>query len=53
MTTTVGQLVASLFDRYKRVYHDRHLAALVTQLHVNDVLQRGARTPTRSIRLSA
>jgi hypothetical protein len=46
MNTTVGQVIAALFDRYQRLYGDDHLAALVIQDHVNEALRRRARAAT-------
>jgi hypothetical protein len=38
-TTTMGELVAALFDKYERCFHDETLAALATQAALIDVLR--------------
>ena len=38
MQTTLGQLVALLYDAFEHQYHDRHLATLATEAVLNDVL---------------
>ena len=56
MMTTVGQLIATLFDHYERAYGDEHRAALATQRRVHDVLGGGAhgvhRAPTARRRVA-
>ena len=42
MKTTVGKLVASLFNQYEHAFGDHHLAALATQQRVNAMLLRSA-----------
>jgi len=42
-TTTVGHLVANLFAKYERRYHDAHLAAIATQVEVNQLRRTGPR----------
>ncbi|MBS1123546.1 MAG: hypothetical protein H6Q90_5774 [Deltaproteobacteria bacterium] len=38
-TTTMGELVAELFDRYERCFHDEALAARATQATLTEVLR--------------
>lgn len=38
MTTTIGQLVAALFEQYEHRYHDEKLAAVATQVTVDDLM---------------
>jgi hypothetical protein len=38
MRTTIGQLVAALYDQYERRFHDEELAALATQVALNELL---------------
>ncbi len=38
MKTTIGQLVASLFTQYEHRYHDEELAAVATQVTVDDLI---------------
>jgi hypothetical protein len=38
-TTTMGQLVSQLFDRYERTFHDEELAALATQAMIEEILK--------------
>jgi hypothetical protein len=42
MTTTIGQLVAELFDTFEHRFHDEKLAAFATEETV-DTLRRAAR----------
>lgn len=42
MTTTMGQLVSELFDKFERRYHDERLAAVATQAAIEEIL-RGSR----------
>lgn len=44
MQTTVGQLVANLFNQYACVYRDDAQVALATQRHVNEVIRSQARS---------
>lgn len=37
--TTIGQLIASLYDRYERMYVDRYLVAIATQRDLNKALR--------------
>jgi hypothetical protein len=39
MTTTMGQLVSKLYDRYERRFHDEQLAALATQAMIEEILR--------------
>ena len=39
MTTTMGQLVSKLYDRYERAFHDEELAALATQAMIEEILK--------------
>ncbi len=41
MSTTVGDLVAALFDKYERRFHDEELAARATQETLSEVLRNG------------
>jgi len=55
-TTTLGQLVADLFDRYERRFHDKELAAVATQATITDMLlesrcRRQVRQPARTSRV--
>jgi hypothetical protein len=49
ITTTMGQLISELFDKYERCYHDETLAALATQAAVVDIL-RASRARRRRAR---
>ena len=42
MQTTLGQLVALLYDAFEHQYHDPHLASLATEAVINDVLTASA-----------
>jgi hypothetical protein len=48
MTTTIGQLISTLYDRFQTVYGDDKLAAFATQVKVQEVLVRNGRTRTRA-----
>ncbi len=37
--TTIGQLISDLYTRYQRVYRDDKLAAVATQVTVDEVLR--------------
>jgi hypothetical protein len=39
MTTTVGQLVSDLYEKYERELHDEHLAAIATEVRVAELLE--------------
>jgi len=58
MTTTLGQLIADLYDAFEERAHDPELATLATAAVVNDVLcesarrGRSARTQVREITLT-
>jgi len=44
MMITMGQLVSTLFDAYDRIsLHDEQLAAVATQAHIAELLERSAR----------
>lgn len=43
MTTTLGQLIADLYDVFEERAHDPELAVLATAAVVNDVLSQTAR----------
>jgi hypothetical protein len=43
MTTTLGQLIADLYDVFEERAHDPELAVLATAAVVNDVLCQSAR----------
>lgn len=43
MTTTLGQLIADLYDAFEERAHDPELAVLATAAVVNDVLSESAR----------
>jgi len=47
MTTTIGQLISSLYDKFQTVYGDDKLAAFATQVKLQEVLARSGRTRTR------
>jgi hypothetical protein len=44
MKTTLGQLVADLFEEYQHRYHDEELAAVATQVTLRE-LMRSSRAP--------
>jgi hypothetical protein len=46
-TTTIGQLVATLFDEYENRYRDEKLAAVATQVVVDDLIRAHRGRPTR------
>lgn len=51
--TTMGQLVANLFTKYERRYHDEELAAIATQVTLDDLMrtrrdERGRRPHRRA-----
>ena len=37
--TTIGQLIADLYTKYERRYHDEDLAAVATQVTVDEILR--------------
>lgn len=37
--TTIGELISHLCTKYERRYHDKHLAALVTQVAIDELLR--------------
>ena len=45
--TTVGQLISTLFTRFEREYHDPELAAVATQVAVNELLRGRKRVQRR------
>jgi hypothetical protein len=47
MTTTLGQLVTTLFDQYEQRYHDEKLAAVATQVTVDHLIRAGRPLPRR------
>ncbi len=47
MQTTLGQLIALLYDAFEHQYHDEKLAALATEAVINDVLIASAPRRTR------
>jgi hypothetical protein len=47
MTITMGQLVSEVFEAYERRYGDTELAAVATEVTVDDIM-RTARRPRRS-----
>lgn len=50
MTTTIGQLVARLYEQYAQRYHDEELAAVATQVIVDDLMRaRGQRDQKRRV----
>ena len=51
-TTTVGELISKLFAEYENSYHDRKLAALATQVTL-DELTHTRRRRVRTTRVSA
>jgi hypothetical protein len=38
--TTIGDLVSTLFARYERRFHDERLAAVATQVVLDELLRR-------------
>ncbi len=38
--TTIGDLVSTLFAKYERRFHDEQLAALATQVSMDELLRR-------------
>jgi hypothetical protein len=53
MTITMGQLVSTLFDAYDRSLHDEHLAAVATQVHIAELLERRTRARRTRTRKAA
>ncbi len=47
MTTTIGTLIANLFDRYRSVYQDDKLAAFATSTKLQELIDR-AKSAKRS-----
>jgi hypothetical protein len=46
--TTIGDLVSVLFTRYERRFHDEQLAAVATQVTIDELLRkRGDRRKVR------
>lgn len=39
MTITMGQLVSEVYEAYERRYHDKELAAIATQVTVDDLMR--------------
>lgn len=37
--TTIGELVSILFSKYQRQFHDERLAALATQITLDELLR--------------
>ena len=37
--TTIGQLISDLYSKYERRYHDPELAAIATQVTVDELLR--------------
>ena len=50
MKTTIGQLVSKLFETYEHRYHDEELAAIATEVMLDDILrvQRRRTRPHRA-----
>lgn len=48
MQTSIGQLIAILYDSFERQYHDRELAAFATDVVVNEVLAASSKPARRS-----
>lgn len=46
--TTMGQLISELFSKYERKYRDEELAALATQVALDDILRARRRAAKRS-----
>lgn len=47
MTITMGQLVSRMFEVYERRYHDQELAAIATQVTLEDLLRTAQRPRVR------
>jgi RNase P/RNase MRP subunit POP5 len=47
MTITMGQLVSEVFEAYERRYGDTELAAVATQVTVEDVMRANRKRPVR------
>ena len=47
MTTTIGQLISGLYDKFQTVYSDDKLVAFATQAKVQEVLIRSSRANAR------
>jgi hypothetical protein len=45
--TTVGELISTLFTKFERQYHDPELAAIATQVAMDELLQERARVQRR------
>jgi hypothetical protein len=43
--TTIGQLITTLFAKYERQFHDEKLAAIATQVAVDELLLARRRGP--------
>jgi hypothetical protein len=53
MTITMGDLVSTLFEVYDDELHDQHLAAVATQVRLNELLSQRARPQQRRATLKA
>ena len=45
MTITMGQLISEVYETYERRYGDTELAAVATQVTLDDVMRTRARRP--------
>lgn len=45
--TTIGKLVSTLFAKYERQFQDRELAAVATQVALEELLRRRSRPAAR------
>lgn len=50
MKTTIGSLVAQLFESYRRTYHDAQLAALATEVVVDELRAAAALSAPPAVR---
>ncbi len=47
--TTIGELISQLCTKYERRYQDEHLAALATQVTVDELLRSRHAVATRKL----
>lgn len=51
MTTTLGALIADLHELFEQAFDDAELAAIATEVTINDLLLRKRSAPSPSLRL--
>jgi hypothetical protein len=45
--TTIGQLISGLYDQYLQRYHDEELAAVATEVTIDDLIRLRQRRTKR------